>query len=30
LFLGPAIMTVLMDLWREGTHQGNPEGVGGA
>jgi predicted PurR-regulated permease PerM len=30
LFLGPAIMTVLMDLWREGTHQGSPESVGGA
>jgi predicted PurR-regulated permease PerM len=30
LFLGPAIMTVLMDLWREGTHQESPESVGGA
>ena len=28
LFLGPAIMTVLMDLWREGTHQGGgPSGA---
>ncbi len=25
LFLGPAIMTVLVDLWREGTLAGNPK-----
>jgi len=29
LFLGPAIMTVLMDLWREGTHVQSPPSTGG-
>jgi len=30
LFLGPAIMTVLMDLWREGTQSGIPPGQSAA
>jgi predicted PurR-regulated permease PerM len=30
LFLGPAIMTVLMDLWREGTQSGRPPSADGS